>query len=70
MSHYRFIREEQAAFLIMTLCRVLRVSHSGYYAWGVPQGFGPCPSRRGVERPDRGGARVTPPHVRRATGSR
>ena len=33
MSHYRFIQEEKAAFPIATLCRVLEVGRSGYYAW-------------------------------------
>lgn len=33
MSHYRFIQEEKAAFPIATLCRVLKVGRSGYYAW-------------------------------------
>jgi hypothetical protein len=33
MSHYRFIREEKAAFPIAALCRVLKVGRSGYYAW-------------------------------------
>jgi len=33
MSHYRFIQEEKAAFPLATLCRVLQVGRSGYYAW-------------------------------------
>ncbi len=33
MSRYRFIQEEQAAFPIATLCRVLTVGRLGYYAW-------------------------------------
>ncbi len=33
MSHYRFIREEKALFPVATLCRVLKVGRSGYYAW-------------------------------------
>ena len=33
MSHYRFIREEKAMFPVATLCRVLKVGRSGYYAW-------------------------------------
>jgi transposase InsO family protein len=33
MSHYRFIQEEKAAFPVATLCRVLQVGRSGYYAW-------------------------------------
>ncbi len=33
MSRYRFIREEQATFPVVTLCRVLRVARSADYAW-------------------------------------
>lgn len=30
---YRFIRAEKAEYPIIILCRVMRVSRSGYYAW-------------------------------------
>jgi transposase InsO family protein len=33
VSRYRFVHEEKAAFPVAVLCRVLRVSRSGYYAW-------------------------------------
>ncbi len=33
MSRYRFIRAERATYPIAVLCRVLRVSRAGYYAW-------------------------------------
>lgn len=33
MERYRFIRAEEANFRVVTMCRVLRVSRSGYYAW-------------------------------------
>ncbi len=33
MSRYRFIHAERATFPIVVLCRVLRVSRAGYYAW-------------------------------------
>jgi len=33
MSRYRFIQAERATFPIATLCRVLQVARSGYYAW-------------------------------------
>ncbi len=33
MSRYRFIHAERANYPVMTLCRVLVVAHSAYYAW-------------------------------------
>jgi len=58
MSRYRFIQEEQAAFPIATLCRVLEVGHSGYYAW----------ARRGVSARPRSDealtARIAAAHAR------
>lgn len=33
MERYRFIRAEEARFSIVAMCRVLRVSRSGYYGW-------------------------------------
>jgi len=33
MSRYRFIHAERATYPIIVLCRVLRVSRAGYYAW-------------------------------------
>ena len=33
MSRYRFIHAERANYAVTILCRVLRVSQSGYYAW-------------------------------------
>jgi len=33
MSRYRFIHVERATYPVVVLCRVLRVSRAGYYAW-------------------------------------
>ncbi len=33
MSRYRFIHAERATYPVALLCRVLRVSRAGYYAW-------------------------------------
>lgn len=33
MTRYRFILAEEACFRVVTMCRVLRVSRSGYYSW-------------------------------------
>jgi len=33
VNRYRFIRAERAAYPIAVLCRTLRVSRAGYYAW-------------------------------------
>ena len=33
MSIFRFIDAEKASFPVSALCRVLRVSRSGYYEW-------------------------------------
>ncbi len=33
MSHYRFIRAEQAVYPVTTLCHVLAVARSGYDTW-------------------------------------
>jgi putative transposase len=33
MSRYRFIHAERATYPVTILCRVLRVSRAGYYAW-------------------------------------
>ncbi|MGH3145282.1 MAG: IS3 family transposase [Rubrobacter sp.] len=44
MNRFRFIDAERADYSVSLLCRVLRVSRSGYYAWkGRP------PSKRSVE---------------------
>ena len=44
MSYFRLIEAEKAKYPVSLLCRVLKVSRSGYYAWrGRP------PSRRKVE---------------------
>jgi putative transposase len=40
---YRFVDVEQANHAIATMCRVLRVSRSGYYAWRRRE---PCPRRQ------------------------
>ena len=33
MSVYRFVEREKASFPVATMCRVLEVSTSGYWAW-------------------------------------
>ena len=33
MSRYRLIHAERATYPVAVLCRVLRVSRVGYYAW-------------------------------------
>ena len=33
MSSYRLIDAEKATYPVSMLCRVLKVSRSGYYAW-------------------------------------
>ena len=44
MSLFRFIDAEKACYPISLLCKVLKVSRSGYYAWR-----GRAPSKRSVE---------------------
>ena len=34
---YRFIEEHREAYKIKSMCEVLKVSRSGYYAWGTRQ---------------------------------
>ncbi len=52
MSHYRFIQEEKAAFPIATLCRVLEVGRSGYYAWARRGDLGARHRRCGADHAD------------------
>lgn len=33
MSRFRFIDAEKVSYPVSLLCRVLKVSRSGYYAW-------------------------------------
>ena len=42
MSRFRFISEHRAVFGVKRLCRVLKVSRSGFYAWlaGIPKRAG------------------------------
>ena len=42
---YRFIATEKAHYAVRTLCRVLRVSRSGFYTWRVRENAGPDPDR-------------------------
>ena len=49
MSRSRFIHEEKASYPIAVLCRALRVSRAGYYAW----------ARRGVSAQARADAALT-----------
>ena len=44
MTRFAFIDQERAAHDVRTLCRLLKVSRSGYYAWRA----GRPPSARAV----------------------
>ena len=44
MSSYRLIDAEKATYAVSMLCRVLKVSRSGYYAWRERS-----PSKRATE---------------------
>ena len=44
MTRYAFVEREKASYDIRMLCRLLRVSRSGYYAWAK----GRAPSKRAV----------------------
>ena len=44
---YQFVRQNQGQFPVATLCRILKVSRSGYYAWG---GREPSPRQKENER--------------------
>ena len=45
---YRFVERERASFPVATMCRVLEVSPSGFWAWSKPATLGaslaPMPS--------------------------
>src|SRR4051794_694762 len=57
---YRFIREHQHEYAIRTLCGVLEVAVSGYYAW-----LRRAPSRRSQEKTVLGGRIVRIYHANR-----
>jgi transposase InsO family protein len=42
---FAFVDRQKATFAIRTLCRVCRVSTSGYYAWAAREAAGPTPAQ-------------------------
>jgi len=43
---FAFVGRQKAEFPVKTLCRVCRVSTSGYYDWAARQAAGPTPAQR------------------------
>jgi len=43
---FAFVNRQKAEFAVKTLCRVCRVSASGYYDWAARQAAGPTPAER------------------------
>jgi transposase InsO family protein len=43
---FAFVSRQKAEFAVKTLCRVCRVSTSGYYDWAARQAAGPTPPQR------------------------
>jgi transposase InsO family protein len=43
---FAFVSRQRAEFAVKTLCRVCRVSTSGYYDWAARQAAGPTPAER------------------------
>ena len=54
---FGFVRAHQAVYPVQTMCRVLEVSRSGYYAWRRRRAFGACPVGRDAHGTDPGSAR-------------
>lgn len=46
MRVFAFVSRQKAEFAVKTLCRVCRVSTSGYYDWGARQAAGPTAAQR------------------------
>ncbi|MDQ3980235.1 MAG: IS3 family transposase [Actinomycetota bacterium] len=46
MRVFAFVSRQKAEFAIKTLCRVCRVSTSGYYDWAARQAAGPSPAEQ------------------------
>lgn len=47
MRVFAFVDRQKAEFAVRTLCRVCRVSTSGYYDWAARVAAGPTPAQRG-----------------------
>ena len=45
MSRFRFVSEFAPDYGVKRLCRVLKVSRSGYYTWSRRPPVGACPKR-------------------------
>ena len=46
MRVFAFVSRQKAEFPVKTLCRVCRVSTSGYYDWAARQAAGPTAAER------------------------
>jgi len=46
---FAFVDRQKASFAVRTLCRVCRVSTSGYYAWAAREAAGPTPAQLAEE---------------------
>lgn len=49
MRVFAFVDRQKASFAVRTLCRVCRVSTSGYYAWAAREASGPTPAQLAEE---------------------
>lgn len=49
MRVFAFVDRQKAEFAVRTLCRVCKVSKSGYYAWAAREAAGPTDAQRAEE---------------------